>query len=377
MQQPIINLQEIIWEITGKCHNGCEYCGSSHIWGDEKEIDEDRIIQIAKKIADYPPKEIDISGGDPLLVSYKTHKKIIDILRNKGIKCKILINLKSLRTCSNSSVAKENDKILELYDHIGLSINTSEDLETMKEMPRKWFKTTVITNFNLQNIFLFNKIETLVQSMDVLWMVQYTIFNSFNSLALYENLDAVDDLRDRIENAYDEGIKILISDNMSGNPCVAGSRAIGILYNGDVVPCLSMRSWHEEIPTYGNVLDTGLEKIWVNGFKEYRCSGFKCCKDVCNNQIIGTYKIQKQDKFEITDEKIDVISKGKDIPYKPDYFNGTFVYAVPTHQDPIVLLYAVQTIDLNKPRTDEGILTTSSKSEVYTRIDFEKDDDNE
>jgi molybdenum cofactor biosynthesis enzyme MoaA len=59
-----LELQEIVWEITGECKNGCSYCGSKDAWNCITDVD--KICKIADEIAKYPPKEINMSGGDPL-----------------------------------------------------------------------------------------------------------------------------------------------------------------------------------------------------------------------------------------------------------------------------------------------------------------------
>ena len=94
MQQPLIKLKEIIWEITGECKNGCRYCGSKNVWN--IKTDEDKILSIAREICEFPPEVIDISGGDPLLVSHEAHNNITTLFRNKNIKPHILFNPKSL-----------------------------------------------------------------------------------------------------------------------------------------------------------------------------------------------------------------------------------------------------------------------------------------
>ena len=92
-QSSHLKLKEIIWEITGKCDNKCPYCGSKEVWNEE--IDEYAIRKIASRICEYPPGEINISGGDPLLVPFEIHRDIVEAFKEKGIQCKILINPKT------------------------------------------------------------------------------------------------------------------------------------------------------------------------------------------------------------------------------------------------------------------------------------------
>ena len=144
-----LKLKEIVWELCGKCKNGCKFCGSKSVWNEN--IDEEKIISIAKKISEYPPEEINISGGDPLLVSTKTHEDITSILKKKKVICKIVISPKSLKE-DNSEILS----ILKNYDHIGISINEKKDMDLAKKI-NHLKNITYITNFNLENIFLSRK----------------------------------------------------------------------------------------------------------------------------------------------------------------------------------------------------------------------------
>lgn len=282
MQEPMIKLKEILWEITGECHNGCAYCGSSSVW--KEKTDENKIKCIVDEIAKFPPEQIDISGGDPSLVSLGTHKYIKEVLSNVGVKVKVLLNPKSILNAGKRKFLT----ICDLYDWVGISINTKEELELAKELMIP--NMTIITNFNLSNIFLFDKIFEFVKNWNVIWQIQYTVYKSKvfeeeNPLALYENEETSNYLFDKINNAMDVYDKIVIADNMNNGRCSAGIYSIGILSNGDVIPCLSMRSWtsncDKDCP---NMLNKPLETIWENEFKRQRFGSFFCCKDTCKNR---------------------------------------------------------------------------------------------
>jgi len=285
-----LKLKEIIWEVTGRCENGCSYCGSKAMW--KVEIDEARIIKIAEAIAKYPPEEIDISGGDPLLVSRETHRKIVDILKKVNVKCKILFNPKSMSNDKLEQSTKAHS-ILAMYDWIGSSVNTDEECGLFEDCIHGTWKNkvTIISNFNLQNIFSFDKIKELVKKHKTGWQVQYTMYDDPTStLALYktkehDNPSARGFLFNKIEEAMREGINIILADNLNCGSCGAGLCSLGILSSGAVIPCLSMRSWWHDIGalTQDNILGCDLEMIWEKQFKKQRFGDFICCKDYCNN----------------------------------------------------------------------------------------------
>ena len=313
-----IALKEIIWEITGRCQNGCAYCGSAEVWDDK--IDNDTIINIAKKIFEFPPKELDISGGDPLLVPFDTHKEVVSILKGRTI-CKILFNPKSLRTHKEDKLQK-----LSLYSYMGISVNTEEEIETFlkykSDILNLQIPYTIITNFNLTNYHLVDfLVSDVVQ--DQTWQIQFSITPN----SLYKYPLAVKRLNEDLGKYPD--LKLVIADNGNSGECGAGLVSLGILSDGRVVPCLAMRSWLDateiEKHVQGRLVHSDLKDIWVNEFKEQRFGSFTCCKDICDRQLICPVKLAG--------------AKRLDWPL-PQY--QTVPVPVPTTQ-PTVTLYAVHT----------------------------------
>ena len=297
MQEPSLKLKEIIWEITGECHNGCTYCGSKEVW--KNKTDEETILKIVEEIALYPPEQIDISGGDPMCVSFAVHQKIVNLLKEKNVVCKILVNPKSLVTdldvyslqlhtktiFGKKEVRDEQMLKVNLYDWVGISVNTEEEFEIVENLVKSVLdRFTVVTNFNTSNLYMFDVIQEFVKQHNLQWQIQLTMTDS-KVMAIYKNPKALKTLLEKIQEAYDSGVKIIPADNINNGHCGAGSQSLGILSNGDVVPCLSMRSWNKELPnlSQGNILIGGLTNIWETKFQDYRYKCFSCCKDDCGN----------------------------------------------------------------------------------------------
>lgn len=335
MQEPYLKLKEIIWEVTRKCLNGCLYCGSNCTA--DYEVNTHTILSIADKICEYPPESIDISGGDPLLVPYGIQKEFITKFKDVGMLCKLIVNLKSF---------KDKDvEIFNLYDAVGVSVNDKNDLKLLVKLLETYVlttKITVVSNFNKNNFFDFDEIKKVVKRYDLIWQLQYTIYKEQNELAIYQSDNAVKALSDKIFEAQNENVSIVLADNMTSSPCTAGKYSIGILDNGQVVPCLSMRSWAKEpyfdlnnTKAYPDLLETdaSLEAIWINGFKEQRFCEFICCKDVCFNKAIGV-NLKKSKELNYSLEELKVDDDSFKIPY-PNY---------PSRDNqPIVLMYGIQT----------------------------------
>lgn len=351
--QPIQNkLKEIIWEITNQCYNNCSYCGSKG-HNSECSPSDDHIKAIADAIALYPPEEINISGGDPMLISYDTHKYITSTLKDVGCTMKIIVNPKSLKIEPHWLTTKTPK--VHLYDVIGLSVNTQEELDIASVIMKQLSFTpvTIITNFNTNNIWIYKNIEAFVKENFLTWQIQYTISKD---TSIYDNSEAKKLFFSYIKASNeDNGVKVVLSDNLlNKGPCWAGMNGLGILSTGDVVPCLSMRSWcDEKLPLKGNILEYGLQEIWVMKFAKWRCSEFKCCKDICNapyeEDIDNSTKVKKYSPSNL----LELIENQKtDKPIHPnDGWDRVFVYGVVSpsiiprpHIEPnIVIMYGVTT----------------------------------
>ena len=281
----MLKIKELIWEITTECNNGCSYCGSSGLPHVTKNLSDTYIIEIAKKIVEYPPEEVNISGGDPTLVGINIHKQIVDMFHNANIIPKIIVN--------PISIIKNNDavfiNIINLYDAVGMSVNTEDELTVFNEHKAKldMSKVTFISNFNKSNLWMFDIIYNLAKDTNRPWQVQYTMFKDESKLAIYESELAIKQFYTKLADAQNSYTKIVFGDNINAGSCTAGINTLGILASGDVVPCLSMRAWVDDIKDHiqDNLLrpGTNLEFIWQTKFKEQRFSTFKSCMEHCKN----------------------------------------------------------------------------------------------
>lgn len=366
MQGGHLKLKEIIYEITGACNNGCSYCGSKENWG--APIDSERIRKIVDEIAKYPPEQLDVSGGDPLLVPFADHKYLVNKL-GKSTCCKILVNPKSIKQSNEigfNSLDPNIVKILNLYEVIGISVNTSEELDLLFKINFYEIKPKIvfITNFNLSNYFLFDLISGYVLQNGH-WMIQFTMYKeNQDQLALYKNENAHIEFNNKVNTLFPKyADKIFLSDNLNEVPCSAGRNSIGLLHDGGVVPCLSMRSWEDKLIPEENILKMELQTIWETKFVKNRFGEFKCCKDHCNNKKIQIVPRNIIDDILGTKGNSAITSR---IPYQviayavisPDrYDNQTYVYACP---------------DVRMWDKDSPTITTSTATTSFT--DFEDED---
>lgn len=337
MQSPQIKLKEIIWEITDHCNNGCKYCGSKKILN-TTPINETDILTIAKSIAEYPPEEINISGGDPFCVAYPIHEEVIKIFKNAGIICKLIMSPKTLA----SKPANILGRTMELYDWCGISINNTYELEQANSLiaDTRYKKFTVISNFSTVNIWDYHTIEAFVQKHNVAWQVQYTMGDIDTSV--YDKPQARQFLFNSIRESMNKKINIVPADNMNDGPCTAGTKSLGILASGDVVPCLSMRSWADDLEEQSNLKIEPLQRIWENGFHNQRFCEFKSCKDECKAIFTKELAVTFPPICDIKKEDSDLVMKYGAFMPKPiqpiNPHGGSMVYGV----DPgITVVYGV------------------------------------
>ena len=348
-------LKEIIWEVTSECFNNCDYCGSKDILNKEKfsigkfKVIVDKLSLFAHNVNGF---SLNISGGDPLLVHYDEHRYLYDAL-NEVCELKILINPLSFKYKANDRL----DNILEilsLYKLIGVSVNTIEELKFLESLPPGYlpYNYTVITNFNLDNIFEYSSIEKYIVKKRLSWQIQYTTYKGENSKAVYQNEDAKTYLFNKIEKSIENKTKIILADDLNQGECSAGFYSLGLLSNGDVVPCLSNRSWEEPLTIVGNILDHQLKDIWEIGFASRRCNTSICCKDICNapyipkkEVILPSKKLTQNDTFipnivmmygvSISNTMAYAVQGGASIPWNTDgpiTNDNTFRYGVTTWQ---------------------------------------------
>lgn len=337
IMEPYIELREILWEITNHCKQNCSYCGSKDIVN-TTPIELNKLYEIVNKIAAYYPAALDITGGNPLLVPYAVHLYLTETLIDTT--CKILINPFNISHLVDESPNAFD--ILALYPVIGISINTVEEatyfysvIQPELDKRRMLDRITIITNFNLQNVFHIDELTDSLYSSRYAWQIQYTMYDGKHPDDIRNNKVALKYLDSKIEEIQKGGYfkAIIKADNMNDLPCVAGRYSLGILANGDVIPCLSMRSWSKELNVMGNLLEQSLGDIWHNGFANFRCRSFQCCKD--NDAI------QQKEKPFITELSNPEITNLLEL-VKEDSILDWVENPVPKFPSPNVVAYGVQ-----------------------------------
>ena len=257
----------MLWEITPQCDKGCSYCGSKDILKKKPLCGKD-LLNIAKQIGEYGVEEVTLTGGEPGVLAENNPKlfsEIISILESYEVKIKAVTYGKLIEVLVEVDVDK--------FDVFGVSINLPQDMSDAYLSYNN--NITMITNFGKHNIWDFDKLAEHAEEFNC-WQIQLTMGDELLGP------DGIMHLRNKIKDCPINTI-IMPADNLQvSHSCAAGINSCSITYDGDVVACLSERSYGGIKKTYGSLLDknSSLGEIWENEFKDTRFSGCrKCCRD--------------------------------------------------------------------------------------------------
>lgn len=307
-----------VWEVTMGCNMRCGHCGSSCAEPRPDELNTEEALNLCDQIAEMGLKWITLSGGEPL--TRKDVPMLVKRLSDSNVAVNMITNgwllnkemAKKLKESGISTVAISIDGTPEIHDKIRKEkafAHASEAFRTMKDLG---INTGAITTITKQNIGILNDIKEKLIDMGVrTWQVQLGLPMG----NLQENRDWVikpEQIKDIIDFCYDtakegriwiypadcigyytwkelEIKRISYESNTvsSWDGCNAGVRGFGILQNGDILGCTSIRS-KEYIE--GNIKERSLREIWEdeNSFLWRRQLTKEKLSGECRNCIYGS-----------------------------------------------------------------------------------------
>lgn len=279
-----------VWEVTMGCNMWCGHCGSSCAEPLADELTTEEALNLCNQIAELGLKWITLSGGEPL--TRRDVPMLVERLSSSGVAVNIITNgwllsketAQELKERGISTVAISIDGTPEIHDRIrkeGAFEHARNAFRTMKELG---IYTGAVTTITKQNIDILGELKEELIGMGVKsWQVQLGLPMG----NLKERPDWVlepEQIRDIIDFAYNtakEGrIAIYLADCIGyytkkeieikktayqtnliapWDGCNAGTRGFGILQNGDILGCTSIRS-KEFIE--GNIRQRTLREIW-------------------------------------------------------------------------------------------------------------------
>lgn len=282
-----------VWETTMACNMRCKHCGSICKEALPGELTTEQAIKFVDDCSDMNMQWISVSGGEPFM-----RKDLIEIIRHAIVKG-IGINIITNGWFINEEVARQLGDIgsgvrvmisLEGPEYIHDFIRKEGSFERSKnsfdKLNKYGVETGCITTITKQNINYLDELKAFLIAHKVkIWQVQ--IGFPMGSLAKRPEwlMDPIQ-VRDLIDYCYkvsEEGkVKIFPadcvgyydekltqvykksydSDNIAEwDGCTAGIYSFGLLHNGDVIGCTSIR---DKSYIEGNIKEKSLKEIWEN-----------------------------------------------------------------------------------------------------------------
>lgn len=312
-----------VWELTMGCNMQCKHCGSRCKNPLPGELNTQESINLCDQLAEIGLKVITLSGGEP--ITRTDWPLIAKRLVENGIVTSIITNgwliddtfVNTVKNVGLKSVAISIDGLKDTHDFIRRKGSFEKSVEAIKNLVSNEILVSVISSINKSNIHELNKLFQLFSQIGVYsWQLQIAL--PMGNFADHNEMMAnPSDIKTIIDFAYDRiGTSPLIvladcigyyseksiqlteyflQDDWSWNGCGAGKSVIGILHNGDIVGCTSIRN-----PDLiaGNIRDRSLKDIWNDeksflwnrNFEAGNLKGFckKCqyvekCKGGCSN----------------------------------------------------------------------------------------------
>jgi radical SAM protein with 4Fe4S-binding SPASM domain len=306
-----------VWEITMGCNMRCKHCGSSCENPLSDELNTEEALDLADQIADLGLSWITLSGGEPF--TRKDWYLIAKRLSDKGVVPNIISNgwlvtddiLSKIKEAKVGTIAISLDGLRETHDYIrkpGSYDRVMKALQLFVENDVVCGVVTTISNANIHQLRDLRKI--LVELKVPYWQVQIGLpmGNFAKEKAFALRPEQINDLIDFCHETAKGGeitiypadcigyynIKELetrqIAHKTASFPvwkgCNAGKRGFGILQNGDIMGCTSIRDKQFK---EGNIRETPLKEIWnsPDRFLWNRNATKSQLKDDCNRCRFG------------------------------------------------------------------------------------------
>lgn len=283
-------LDTLVWELTMGCNLRCRHCGSSCKDRLEDEITDDEALMIAEQIIEVKPRWVAFSGGEPLL--RKNWSDLAKRFVQNGIEVRLISNgtlitkdiAYAMKESGISIVSISVDGTETIHDKIRGKGVFRKVIEAFGYLRASGVSIGVNTTLMKDNVNLLDEMYELLTHQGVCsWQLQPGIPEGRLSEHSEYVLDT-QDIRRVIDFSYEknlsDGPKIFLAETIgyyttrevqsrmlafnSEKPivfkgCNAGICSLGILRNGDVVGCTSIRK-----PGFveGNLLTRSLKDIW-------------------------------------------------------------------------------------------------------------------
>lgn len=279
-----------VWEITMGCNMRCKHCGSGCEQPLPDELSTEEALALCDQIADLGLRWITLSGGEPF--TRKDWPQIVRRLRERDVVPNVISNgwlctekiLKQAKAAGIGTLAISLDGLQENHDFMRKAGSYQRVMRALRLMQEMGVVSGIITTVSKRNLPELGELkEELIAAGVRYWQLQIGLpmgnfLQSRDMIMTPEDVDAVIDFT--YAHKDDERIAIYPADclgyysqreqivrqkahRLDSPPvwrgCNAGKRSLGILHNGDILGCTSIR---DRRFVEGSVRLQALKEIW-------------------------------------------------------------------------------------------------------------------
>lgn len=304
-----------VWEITMGCNMRCKHCGSSCHDILPGELTTGEALKLCDAIGELQLQWVTLSGGEP--TTRRDWNLIAERLTQNGVVPNIITNgwlfneeiLDKAIHAKVGTIAFSIDGLQKTHDFIRREGSYQRTMQAIELCRSRNMEVTAITTVNKMNLGeLMGLKEELVLRGVKGWQVQlgFPMGNMAEHRSMViepADIDIIIDLAYQCMN--EASIEVMLGDcigyynlkeievfkrrcggSYSRQGCTAGKYTFGILHNGDILGCTSIRD-KEFIE--GNIRNTPLKMIWENpnSFSWNRNMKKEDLKGFCNKCRFG------------------------------------------------------------------------------------------
>lgn len=279
-----------VWEITMGCNMRCRHCGSSCEQALSDELTTEEALKLCDDLAELGLEWVTLSGGEP--TTRPDWALLVRRLRENGVAPNMLTNgwlldeeiVDKAADAGINILAISLDGLETTHDKIRRPGSFQRVLQALRIIRSKGLDVMIITTVNRMNINELQPLREVLINHGVRgWQIQMGL--PMGNLGQNREMVLVPAQMDEIINfAYEtmqEGlIEVFPGDGLGyynlkemeikkrrcggaypRGTCTAGKKSLGIMHNGDITGCTSMRN-RQFIE--GNIRRTSLRRIWEN-----------------------------------------------------------------------------------------------------------------